>query len=207
MKMNNEIKAGIIVVAALAVVALFYSKTTDSTAGKIYRIKTSFNYAEGVKQDAIVKLAGIEVGRVEKIQFQYTPETKVEMIIAVSDKARIHEDSVAFIATSGMIGDAYLGITPGSADKPYIKEGGTVASEDPVEARKIWKKAEGIAENLDKMLAEVKALTENVNGVVKDNTSRINAIAGNLEETAVNFKDFSGDIKQHPWKLLMKGKE
>jgi len=207
MKMNNEIKTGIIVVAAILVVVLFYARTTDTTAGKTYRIKTCFNYAEGVQQDAIVKLAGIEVGRVEKIQFQYTPETKVEMVIAISDKARIHEDSIAFITTSGMIGDAYVGITPGSADRPSVKEGGTIASEDPVEARKLWKKAEGIADNLDKMLIEVKGLAENVNGVVKDNKPRIDNIAANLEQTAVNFKDFSSDIKQHPWKLLMKGKE
>ena len=207
MKMNNEIKTGIIVVAAIAVVMLFYSKTSDTTAVKPYKIKTYFNYAEGIKQDAIVKLAGIEVGRVEKIQFQYTPETKVEMVMAISDKARIHEDSIAFIATSGMIGDAYIGITSGSADKPAVKDGGTVASEDPIELRKLWKKAEGIADNLDKMLLEVKSLAENVNGVVKDNKSRIDGIATNLEATSVNFKDFSADIKQHPWKLLMKGKE
>ncbi|MCX5677603.1 MAG: MlaD family protein [Candidatus Omnitrophica bacterium] len=207
MKINNEIKTGIIVVAAILVVALFYAKTAGTSSGKTYRIKTYFNYAEGVKQDAIVKLAGIEVGRVEKIQFQYMPETKIEMVMAISDKARIHEDSIAFIATSGMIGDAYLGITPGTADKPSVHEGGIIASEDPVEARKLWKKSDAIADNLDKMLIEVKGLTENVNGVMKDNKARIDGIAVNLEQTAVNFKDFSSDIKQHPWKLLMKGKE
>jgi len=207
MKINNEIKTGIIVVAAILVVALFYAKTAGTSSGKTYRIKTYFNYAEGVKQDAIVKLAGIEVGRVEKIRFHYTPETKIEMVMAISDKARIHEDSIAFIATSGMIGDAYVGITPGTADKPSMQEGGTIASEDPIEARKLWKKADAIADNLDKALIEVKGLTENVNGVIKDNKSRIDNIALNLEQTTVNFKDFSADIKEHPWKLLMKGKE
>ncbi len=207
MKMNNEIKTGIIVVAAIAVVTLFYVKTTDTTAAKAYKIKTYFNYAEGIKQDAIVKLAGIDVGRVEKIQFQYTPDTKVEMVMTISDKARIHEDSIAYIATSGMIGDAYVGITSGSADKPMVKDGGTVSSEDPIEFRKLWKKADVITDNLDKMLVEVKSLAENVNGVVKGNKARIDSIASNLEQTAVNFKDFSADIKQHPWKLLMKGKE
>ena len=207
MKMNNEVKTGIIVVAAILVVILFYIKTADPTIGKPYKIKTYFNYAEGVKQDAIVKLAGIEVGRVEKIQFQYAPDTKVEMVIALSDKARVYEDSIAFIATSGMIGDAYVGITPGSADKSVVKEGGTITSEDPVELRKLWKKAEAITENLDKMLIEVKSLAENVNGVVKNNKPRIDSIAANLEQTTVNFKDFSADIKEHPWKLLMKGKE
>ena len=70
--------------------------------------------------------------------------------------------------------------------------------------RKLMKKADAISENLDKTLAEVKKLTENVNGVVTDNKSRIENIAGNLEQTSANFKEFSEDLKHHPWKLLSK---
>ena len=49
-------------------------------------------------------------------------------------------------------------------------------------------------------------LAGNLNGVVTDNRSKVDNIASNLESTTANFKDFSDDIKQHPWKLLMKGK-
>ena len=33
---------------------------------------------------------------------------------------------------------------------------------------------------------------------------RIDNIANNLEQTSMNFKEFSEDIKRNPWKLLMK---
>ncbi len=206
MKMTNELKTGLVVALAVCVAVVFWAKTTDFS-GNMYRVKTCFNYAEGVKPDSIVKLSGIEVGRVEKIKFTYNPETKVELELALNTKAKLHEDAIAFISTSGMIGDAYIGLTPGSAEKPFIKEGATLISEDPVEMRKLMKKADAIAENLDKTLIEVKKLTENVNGVVSDNKTKIDNIAVNLEQTAVNFKEFSEDIKKHPWKLLMKGKE
>ncbi|MDP3804000.1 MAG: MlaD family protein [Candidatus Omnitrophota bacterium] len=205
MKITNEFKTGLVVVAAIAVAALFWVKTTDFSASP-YKIKTYFNYAEGIKIDTIIKLAGIDVGRVEKIKFEYAPETKVEIALSIDKKAKIHEDSIAFISTSGMIGDAYIGITPGSADKPFIKEGAILMSEDPIEMRKLMKKADAIAENLDKTLLEVKALAGNVNDVVKGNKARIDAITSNIETTAANFKEFSEDIKKHPWKLLMKGK-
>jgi len=197
MKITNEFKTGLVVVAAILAAVLFYVKTTDFNS-RPYRVKAYFNYAEGLKTDSIVKLAGIEVGRVEKIQFQYVPETKVEIVLALDRKGKIHEDSVAFISTSGMIGDAYVGITPGSADKAFVKDGATILSEDPVEMRKLMKKADAISENLDKTLAEVKTL-------VADNRAKVDNIAANLEQTSANFKDFSEDIKQHPWKLLMKG--
>jgi len=206
MKITNETKTGMIVVAAIVVAVVFWVKTTDFN-GKPYKVKTYFNYAEGIKIDSIVKLAGIEAGRVETVKFEYVPETKVELVLAINKKAKIHEDSVAFISTSGMIGDAYIGITPGSPDKAFVKDGAVLMSEDPVEMRKLMKKADAISENLDKTLGEVKNLAENVNGLVKDNKNRIDNIATNLEETATNFKEFSSDIKQHPWKLLMKGKE
>ena len=61
------------------------------------------------------------------------------------------------------------------------------------------KKADAIADNLDKTLVQVKSL-------VADNKAKVDNIAANLEQTTANFKEFSEDIKEHPWKLLMKGK-
>lgn len=196
--MNNEMKTGIVVMAGILVAALFWAKTTDLSA-KPYKVKTYFNYADGVKKDSIVKLSGIEVGRVEKVDLVYTPETKIELVLSIDKKARVREDAVAFISTSGMIGDAYIGIAQGSIEKQFIKDGGQISSEDPVEMRKMMKKADMIADNLDKTLLEVKSL-------VADNKAKVDSIAANLETTTANFKEFSEDIKQHPWKLLMKGK-
>jgi phospholipid/cholesterol/gamma-HCH transport system substrate-binding protein len=200
------LKVGAVVAAAIAVAAAFWFRTTDFSGGS-YRLRTSFAYAEGIKADSIVKLAGVEVGRVEKVSFIYEPETRVELVLELNKIAKAREDSIAFISTAGLIGDAYIGLTAGSADKPFAKEGAMLPSEDPIEMRKLMKKADAIAENLDKTLVEIKTLASNLNGVVKDNRTKVDNIVVNLESTAVNFKEFSEDIKKHPWKLLMKGRE
>jgi len=205
MRITNEFKTGLVVVAAIAVAMIFWVKTASFT-GKPYRLRTQFNYAEGIKADSIVKLSGIEIGRVENIKFSYSPDTIVELTLLVNKDAKVHEDSVAFISTSGLVGDAFLGLTPGSADKPFAQEGTILESEDPIEMRKLMKKADAIAENLDKTLVEFKSLAQEINGVVKDNKSKINSMMANLEQTSANFKEFSDDIKTHPWKLLSKGK-
>ena len=203
MKLTNEMKTGIVVVAAIAVAAMFWLKTAKPGSSP-YKLKTYFNHADGIKPDTIVKLSGIDVGRVVGIKFNYEPETKIEVTLSVDKEARVREDSIAYIATSGMIGDAYIGLTSGSADAVFVKPGAIIASEDPIEMRKFWKKADAIANNLDSTLAELKKLAENANSVVKDNRSRIDNIVVNMEKTSANFKDFSEDIKQHPWKLLSK---
>ena len=203
MKITNELKTGSVVVAAILVAAIFWMKTANFT-GKTYRLKTQFNYAEGLKPDSIVKLSGIEIGRIENIKFLYTPDTKVEIVLLLSKSAKVHEDSIAFISSSGMVGDAYLGLTPGSPDKPFAKDGMAVASEDPVEMRKLMKKVDAISDNLDKTLIEFKELAQGINGVVKDNKTKIDGMLTNLEQTSANFKEFSEDIKKNPWKLLSK---
>jgi len=196
--MNNEMKTGMIVVIGILVAAMFWAKTTDLSA-KPYKVKTYFNYADGVKKDSIVKLSGVEVGRVDKVSLVYTPETKIEVVLSIDKTAKVREDAIAFISTSGMIGDAYIGIAQGSTERQFIKDGGQISSEDPVEMRKLMKKADTIADNLDKTLVQVRSL-------VVDNKAKVDNIAANLETTTANFKEFSEDIKRHPWKLLMKGK-
>jgi len=203
MKITNELKTGLIVVAAIAVASVFWLKTTNFS-NKPYRLKTQFNYAEGLKADSVVKLSGIEIGRIENIRFTYNPDTKVELTLLLDKDAKIHEDSIAYISSSGIVGDAFLGLTPGSPDKPFMKDGMTVVSEDPVEMRKIMKQVDAIAGSLEKTLTEFRELTSNVNGVVKDNKAKIDGMLANLEQTSANFKEFSEDIKKNPWKLLSK---
>jgi len=196
MRFSNEIKAGLVVVAALAIAVMFFAKTANFRSST-YDLRTYFRYAGDLKPDAIVKLTGIEVGRVKTINFIYDPETKVECLLEIDARAKVRKDSIAYIGTAGFVGDAYVGITPGTAVE-FCKTHGTIASEDPIQMRLLMKKADSIANNLDQILFEVKTL-------VTDNRPNLDNIICNLEATTENFKEFSEDVKKNPWKLLFKG--
>ncbi len=92
---------------------------------------------------------------------------------------------------------AFIGMTVGSSEE-FCAPGDVIASEDPVQMRLLMKKADDIANNLDRILVEVKSL-------VVDNRKSIDNIVGNIESTTQNFKEFSDDVKQHPWKIMFKG--
>ena len=195
--LTNELKTGIVVFLAILVAIFFWVRTSDFRP-EPYRLKAYFSHADGIKENAIVTLAGIESGRVEKVQFVYNPDsTKVELVLAIDKGAKVREDAIAFIATTGFVGDAYVGLTPGESNK-FLKNNDTVLSEDPVEMRELMKRADEIAENLNRVLGDVKT-------IVSGNRRKVDGIVTNLEMTSANFRDFSEDIKQHPWKLLMKG--
>ncbi|MDP8299660.1 MAG: MlaD family protein [Candidatus Tantalella remota] len=196
MRLTNEMKTGLVVVMGILIAVLFFLKTTNLQT-KTYEFKTYFTYAGDLKPDAVVKLSGIEAGRVTAVKFIYDPQTRVECTIQVDAKAKVRVDSIAYIGTAGFVGDAFIGLTPGTSEE-FVKNGGTIASEDPIQMRLLFKKADSIAKNLDSILAEVKS-------VVKDNRQNFDDIILNLEVTSENFQEFSEDVKKHPWKLLFKG--
>lgn len=196
MRFTNEIKAGIVVFVAIGIGVFFFGKTANFKA-KTYSIKTYFTYAGDLKTDAIVKLSGIEAGRVKEIHFLYDPKTMVECVIELDVSAKVRKDSIAYIGTAGFVGDAFVGITPGGSAE-FVQPGETLASEDPIQMRLLMKKADQIANNLDSILAQVKE-------IVTDNKDNLNDIILNFEATSQNFKEFSDDVKKHPWKLLFKG--
>ncbi|MCK4851647.1 MAG: MCE family protein [Candidatus Omnitrophica bacterium] len=203
MRLSNEIKTGIVILAAVAVGVIFFARTASFQTGT-YPLKTYFRYAGDLKEDAVVKLSGIEAGRVKSIKFMYDPDTRVECLLLLNRGVRVRKDSIAYIGTAGFVGDAYVGITPGGSPD-FLEPRDTVASEDPIQMRELMKKADKIADGLDSTLQEIRSLASNVNGVVTDNRQGIDNIVANMESTAQNFKEFSEDVKSHPWKLLFKG--
>jgi len=207
-KISNEVLTGTMILACVALFVFFMFKT-----GKIglrpetYQLKAVFNTASGLEKNAPVMLAGVEVGQVKDIVLEYGHETRIILDLQLEKRAQIRQDSIASISTMGLMGEKYVEISRGSAGSPFLEPDSTVYGEDPFDFGKIAKKGEEIAETLDVTLKDVRVLVANLNGVVGENKPGVDSIVADLEVTAKNFKEFSDDIKRHPWKLLIKSKE
>jgi phospholipid/cholesterol/gamma-HCH transport system substrate-binding protein len=208
-RLTAEVKTGIMVVCCFAILVWLVAKTGDFTiftGDEGYNIKVVFGFASGIAENAPVRLAGVEVGKVERIDLEYQPETRAVLTLWLKSDTKIRKDSQAHINTLGLMGEKYIEVTAGKAEE-FLKEGDVIIGEEPFQMEKLFKKGEKLAEQMDMALTDFRALTKNLNGVVTDNKQGINNIVLNLDATSVNFRDFSEDIKDHPWKLLMKGKE
>ena len=207
-KMSNEIVTGIMVLLCIGLLMFFLFKTGKiGYRPQVYEYKAVFNTAGGMEKNAPVMLAGVEVGEVKNIEFDYGDETKIILTLVLDKAAKVRTDSTASITSLGLMGEKYIEISRGSAGMPFLQPGSTIMGEEPFQFEKLAKRGEEIAENLDIMLVDVRTLVNSLNGVVTDNKEGIDNIIEDLEVTAKNFKEFSEDIKFHPWKLLMKGKE
>jgi phospholipid/cholesterol/gamma-HCH transport system substrate-binding protein len=123
-----EISVGLLMLAGIAAVtflALQVSARGFSQNQAGYNIDAFFTNAAGLTDKAKVSLAGVTIGRVESIEIiPTTMKAKVAMKID-NDVNYLSSDSTAVIQTSGVLGEKYVAIYPGSADE-YLEPGAEI---------------------------------------------------------------------------------
>ncbi|MCF1426490.1 MAG: outer membrane lipid asymmetry maintenance protein MlaD [Shewanella sp.] len=115
-----EILVGSFMLAGLAafLVLVFQVANVDvQSAGSSYSLKASFNNIGGLKVRSPVKVGGVVVGRVSAIELD--PATLEPVVTMAIDKRydQFPETSSLAILTSGLLGEQFLGLTPGFVDK------------------------------------------------------------------------------------------
>ena len=128
-----------------------------------YRVKARFQNVLGLLPGAPVWLGGKEVGRVERISFEpVDAERPVLVLLAVQESVqdRIRADSVATIGTIGLLGDAYVEISFGTAAAPMLVAGDELATRDPANVTALMSEGRSA-------LASIHALSGSLNAVVK----------------------------------------
>ncbi len=78
-----------------------------------YQISGRFSNVGDLKKGAPVKVAGVTVGKVASIKLaDYFGEAE----LAIDQKVVLPKDTIASIATAGLLGDAYVSLSPGASD-------------------------------------------------------------------------------------------
>lgn len=101
---------------ALVFLALRAGNMSSFSFAPTYQVQAHFDNLGGLKVRAPVKSSGVVVGRVASIGF----DNQRYQAVATLDMEQQYEfpsDSSASILTSGLLGEQYIGITPGGDDK------------------------------------------------------------------------------------------
>ncbi len=102
--------------AALLFLALKAANLTSFGQREAYTVSAAFDNIGGLKPRAAVRSAGVTVGRVSSIRLD-TKSYKGVVTMTIDADAHFPDDSSAKILTSGLLGDQYIGIEPGGAQK------------------------------------------------------------------------------------------
>lgn len=104
---------------ALVFLALRAGNLSSFSFAPTYQVQAHFDNIGGLKVRAPVKSSGVVVGRVSKLTF----DNQRFQAVAVLDLDQGYEfpmDSSASILTSGLLGEQYIGLTPGGDDKMLV---------------------------------------------------------------------------------------
>ncbi|MBF0191798.1 MAG: outer membrane lipid asymmetry maintenance protein MlaD [Magnetococcales bacterium] len=81
-----------------------------------------FTSVAGLKVGASVEIAGVGVGRVDRIDLN-TADYEARVRLLVRPEVAIQEDAIASVRTKGLIGDRYIVISPGASTKLLVADG------------------------------------------------------------------------------------
>lgn len=126
---RNDVWVGLFVLlGALAVLflALKSANLLQLNFASDYRVTARFDNIGGLKRGAAVKSSGVVVGRVEAIDFD-GESFQARVTLALESRYAFPKDSSLKILTSGLLGEQYIGISPG-ADEKNLGQGDRIAS-------------------------------------------------------------------------------
>lgn len=121
---TRELGTGLFIFLGFAALLFLATQTTDldeyvDDAG--YRVTARFEDVAGLKARAPVTMAGVNIGRVERIEFDPDQLNALVTLRIATRYDQIPDDSDASIFTAGLLGSKYVGLGAGGSDT-FLKE-------------------------------------------------------------------------------------
>ncbi|MCB9794129.1 MAG: MCE family protein [Alphaproteobacteria bacterium] len=218
MSWTREFKVGITGIIAIAFAVLFSIATDDRPIGASegYVLYADFPSVEGVYVSTQVRIAGVSVGSVRGVDLNGTTG---RLTFEMTGDVELHEDSVAQLVGSGVLGDKTITIVPGT-DGRILTDGDVIKTQvtglaaldtDALAARadKISADVEAITGSLKELLADeefkagitgtvanVNQLSADVKDLAEANRAQIDAVVANLQEVSKTLKAVSESSSQ-----------
>lgn len=126
-KMNLEMIVGLFLLAGFTSFSYIAIKMGDLSFfnEESYPVSARFVSISGLKEGAVIELAGVKVGTVSDIELD-GGEYEAIVHLDINKQVKLQEDSIASIRTSGIIGDRFVKLTPGGSED-YLGAGDEIA--------------------------------------------------------------------------------
>lgn len=89
----------------------------EIVGGDFYTVSAGFDSVSGLKPGARVEVAGVEVGKVDRIALDSKSGDRALAYLKIRTGVKITDDVVASVRTSGIIGDKFIKLRPGGSEK------------------------------------------------------------------------------------------
>jgi len=183
----TETKVGIFVILGIAILTFFTLKVGRIAVREAgYRVYTHVESAAGLDKNSPVRIAGVEVGKVESIVLD---GTKAKVTLRLPLNVKIPAGSKLFVKSAGLLGEKYIEIAPGPG--PGVVQADAQVPEG------------GPSVDVDRVLTQLSTIGEDIKSVThslsqslggKEGEKSLREIVAGAQDTIANLEDITRSI-------------
>ncbi len=192
-----ETKLGMFValVVVAALVLLEMAGGTDLFK-KGYRLHGLFNTAQELKIGDPVKMAGVPIGKVEKIGFD---QGKVKVTMKLDQAAEVKTDAKATIRFAGLLGQNFISINLGTPAVPSLTPDSFIQTAEQPDLSAMMQKLDNAAagiENITKTFSgdQLNNMLGPLTSIMKDNQTNISKFLSDLPRITGQINSGEGNL-------------
>src|SRR5207244_660018 len=124
---------------------------------KKYALSTHFGNVQGVVEGAAIWFQGVEVGKVDRLDFkQQADSSVVDVHFTVDERVwpLIHRDAEVRVQALNVFGEKFMEVTPGTVRAPRVQPGDTLASVEPPDFNELMQRAAGTIDQMSQLAAD-----------------------------------------------------
>ncbi len=215
-KLSAEAKVGLLVLLGSIILLYMTFAVGKYQFGerKGYIITAVFTSVAGLDEKAAVRMAGVKIGTVEKVELT---DTRAKVVMRIEPEVKIPRGAEASVKTMGLLGERYVEIIPPKASG----YGSRSSSDGPPEQSAYLQNGEQITvtvspSDVDHLIAQLSAISDDIKQVTASlrqvfgserGTRSMEDILADLRGTMGNIKDFSHTLQSNGGELVMRMNE
>jgi phospholipid/cholesterol/gamma-HCH transport system substrate-binding protein len=183
----TETKVGIFVILGIAILTFFTLKVGKIAVREVgYRVTTHVESAAGLDKNSPVRIAGVEVGKVESIVLD---GTKAKVTLHLPLNVKIPAGSTVFVKSAGLLGEKYIEIAPGPGPGVIPADGQVPEGGPSVDVDRVLTQLSTIGEDIKSV---THSLSQSLGG--KEGEKSIHEIVTGAREAISNLQDITQTI-------------
>ena len=216
-KLSAEAKVGLLVLVGSIILLYMTFAVGKYEFGekKGYAVQAIFDSVAGLDAKAAVRMAGVKIGSVEKVELS---DSRAKVVMRIDPGVHIERGSQAVVKTMGLLGEKYVDIIPperlragdsgsrSASDPPaseqalYYQPGETIRhTASPSDVDKLVAQLSGIADDVKQVTASLRQVFGTERG-----TRSMEDILADLRQTTANINDFSHALRSDGTELVMR---
>lgn len=189
---GSEVKVGLLVIIGILILAYFSLRIDSLPFFKKAQGGTIIAYFEsvtGLDSQAPVKLAGIDVGKVESISLA---GNKAKVVIRLNKGVVLRKGTEASLKTLGFLGEKYISLIPPQNKTETLEDGAVISESGPqADVDQILGQLHAIAEDVKAFTASVRTVFGGVEG-----TEGLQQIFDNFQVLSANIAESSKSLRE-----------